>query len=75
MEIWQKIKKKFRKLVFKIDYNNNSLYRHISLYYKRYPWQKWREIDKYFKYEDAVKDMEDIKDKHLCKLPEYYEFD
>ena len=74
MEIWQKIKKRFRKLVFKIDYNDNRLYKHISLYYKRYPWQKWREIDSYLRYEDAVKDMEDNKYKYLHKLPEYYEF-
>lgn len=73
MGIWLKIKKWFRKLVFKIDYNN-SLYRHISLYYKHYPWQKWREIDRYSKYEDAVKDMEDIKNECLYKLPEYYEY-
>lgn len=74
MEIWQKIKKWFRKLVFKIDYNNNSIYRHISLYYKYYPWQKWRKIDNYSKYEDAVKDMENIKKEYLYKLPEYYEY-
>lgn len=75
MGIWQKIKRRFRKLLFKIDYNNNSIYRHISLYYKYYPWQKWRKIDNYSRYDEAVKDMEDIKDSHLCKLPEYYEFD